>query len=811
MPMLMLIGMCGCSAGGTSHVSVPTTVLPGPTSPTGGAAPTTSARFTITVPVAEGMSSSSRKAAYVSPSTLSVVITLVSVNGSAYTGTPASVATNVACTTPPSCVYTVTAPAVPGSDVFTVATYDAAQMSTAPTAPTGSLLSEAMTMVTVTAGTANVVTTPLVLGGVVNSVAISVGPTTLPAGTAATVPVTVAAFDANHNQIVGMANYISAADTALAITLANSDSSGLTALSTTSVTSPATAVALTYTGGLPQTATLSATITGSVNNTTLPGGITPSSVAITIPTPTLTALSAAEWVTGSAATSFTETLAGTNFVTGATVTAGPGISVSNVSVTNPTSLTVTFTVAANAPPGSPTVSVANGPVASGTLPLSLVPGRAVTLATDTAAVDGTGVVGNGAGAAGDLRYAIKTAIAGDTIVFDCGSTTPTCNITLAGPLPPITANLTIDGGSYGNVIVDGNGSFRVFFVDSGTVSLKNLEIAHALAQGGGGGSSVLGAVDGGAGGGGLGAGAGLFVNNVTAQVTLVNDFFLDCTAVGGAGGVPSNAGTEAFGGGGGGGLDAPGGTANAANNSEGAGGGGGVLSAGGAGMFFSGAGGGGAGFGGAAGPNTGFGGAGGAAYTSNDSAGTAGQCASSCNGGGGNGGFGGGGGGGTLNNGPLSGGNGGLGGGGGGGAYSPFAFGSGLGGAAGAGGGGGGGGSGSTGGPGGGIAALSGGTGAATGAGGGGAAAGPAVFVVNGSLTVSDSGASGATATGGTAGGASATAGTANATPVFNFGGTVNGSSTTGPVAGALGTTTPASAARQVAPTATTSSGPWRR
>src|ERR1051326_4763258 len=73
----------------------------------------------------------------------------------------------------------------------------------------------------------------------------------------------------------------------------------------------------------------------------------------------------------------------------------------------------------------------------------------VTLNTDS---NSGGAAGTGAGVLGDLRHAINTSIAGDTIVFNCGSP---CFITLNGPLPAITHNLIIDGGSLGNVIIDG--------------------------------------------------------------------------------------------------------------------------------------------------------------------------------------------------------------------------------------------------------------------------------------------------------------------------------------------------------------------
>ena len=409
----------------------------------------------------------------------------------------------------------------------------------------------------------------------------------------------------------------------------------------------------------------------------------------------------------------------------------------------------------------------------------------VTTFTDTAATAGgsSAGAGDGAGVTGDLRYAMNQAnLAGggsNTIVFTCGA--PPCTITLNGPLPPITSSMTIDGGSFGTVIIDGNGLYRVFWVDSGTVTLTNLQIQNANATGGAGGDGD------GAGGGGAGFGAGLFVNQASAAVTVLNSYFLNCSVTGGKGGNSPNDIGSVDSGGGGGGLAFAGAAGDTTDHSGGGSGGGGVR---GPGNAFSGVSGGngGPGGGGGGGRNASAGGStpgtGGSAYAGN-SAGSGGGNYS-----GGAGGFGGGGGGGVG-----AGGNGGFGGGGGG-------AGDNGGGTAGTGGFGGGGGSAVL--AGGGSAVAVGGIhgGAAGngdsgpflngGGGGGGAAAGPAIFVNAGSLNLTNVTGSSFAATagqGGTAGDPSATAGsagTADPTPVFNYAGTVNGSATVGPIAGAI-------------------------
>ncbi len=403
--------------------------------------------------------------------------------------------------------------------------------------------------------------------------------------------------------------------------------------------------------------------------------------------------------------------------------------------------------------------------------------------------------------AGSLRDAISTAGVGDTIAFSIPANS---TITLtSGPLPIISQNLTIDGAGSSGLKIDGNGANRVFFVDSGNVTIQNLTIQNANATGGAGGNSA---------GGGLGAGAAIFVNS-GANVTVDTVNFTNNQAVGGAGGNGANV----SGGGGGGGFTGSGAssTANAGAGGGGylgngataafAGGGGGGVSANGAasvGLGGGGAGGttagtaGGAAHGGAGGTNGGGGGGSGGDTLGTAGIGGAGASAGTAttggsggsgvaNGGGGGGGsaftagagnvtggaggtagvFGGGGGGGhasSAGGGTGTGGNGGAGNdfGGGGGAGAGLGAATSTGGTGGAGGFGGGGGAGAQGsttnGT-GGAAGFGGGTGsvangANSGGGQGGSAFGGAIFVrAGGSLTIANSSASTSTATTGSA------------------------------------------------------------
>ncbi len=819
--LIVAASLCACSGGGSSAPRALATIVPVPaSSPTAGAtSPNTSARFTITVPKAKATTASghTRTPKYISSATQSVIITLVSVSGTPYTGTPASIAANLT-TSNPNCsgsplTCSVSAPAVGGSDVFTITAYDAQQTSTSPTSPAGNALSTATTTIPVTAGQANTVTTPIVLGGIVSSVSVGLSPSSVTEGTpASNITVAINALDADGNIIMG--SYVDANGDPLTVDLADSNTTD-TPLSTTSVTNSSTAVTLSYDG----TNISAPSITPSVTGGTFAGTASAATLMVDVPSaPGVTGLSQIEWVTSSSTTSFPETITGSNFTAvGTTVgISGPGLTVSNVTVESSTTITATVTLAANSATSSPTIIVTT-PGGSAQTGLSIDPGFVVTSNGDT--MPGS-PAGTGPGVSGDLRYALSNVVSGDAIVFSCG--TP-CTIDLAGPLPPIelsAGNLVIDGGS--QTVIDGGSTAgagagsRVFFVDTGTVFFNNLTIQNALAQGGAGNYG---------GGGGLGAGAGIFVNQSSATANVFNVSFVNVVAIGGAGSAIDN--FDSVGGGGGGGLDAAGGA-----NPRGAGsGGGGVLSQGGSTSYgdADAGGGGGGGLGGAEGGEV-NGGAAGTAYGSN-AAGTSGsnaafQSDNSTNAGnGGNGGFGGGGGGGGtaqpgMNADGGVGGNGGTGGfGGGGGAGSACGnmAAAGSGGNGGPGGGGGaaypgmecaGGGpfdNGSVAGNGGGLASLTGGNGA-LGNGGGGAAAGPAIFVNAGSLNTTGVTVSSFTITAG-AGVAgksipfptTSSPGTAGAAPVFNYAGRVNGSSTTGDITSAV--TVSSTLRRTVAPT----------
>ncbi|MGB7128073.1 MAG: autotransporter-associated beta strand repeat-containing protein [Candidatus Rhabdochlamydia sp.] len=183
---------------------------------------------------------------------------------------------------------------------------------------------------------------------------------------------------------------------------------------------------------------------------------------------------------------------------------------------------------------------------------------------------GTFTFGSPTSSSGDLRgclhYINTTTISATdtfTITFNIPSGSET--ISLGQMLPIVnlanTNTVTIDGTNGGDqIIIDGGGAFRSFFIRQGTVTVENITLSNTgVARDASGFTS---------GGGGMGAGAGIF--NDEAALTVDNVTFQSCIATGGISRVGG------IGCAGGGGLGGNGGTRGTANGLSGGGGGGGI-------------------------------------------------------------------------------------------------------------------------------------------------------------------------------------------------------------------------------------------
>jgi virginiamycin B lyase len=198
------------------------------------------ARFQIRIP----RRTRHRRPHYISPNTQSMTISINNKKIGTYSLMPSA----KGCSTidgATQCSFTIGIPS--GKTIFSVATYASADGS-------GTALSQGSVTRTIKAGQMAVI--PLTLSGVVSSIAVSLGNASPPAGAAATTPVYVTAYDASGAAIVGPGNY------GTPITLTDSDTSGITTLSSTTVNGPAAKVSLTYSGHSLLSASIGASAAG---------------------------------------------------------------------------------------------------------------------------------------------------------------------------------------------------------------------------------------------------------------------------------------------------------------------------------------------------------------------------------------------------------------------------------------------------------------------------------------------------------------------------------------------------------------------
>lgn len=275
-----LVVLAGCSGGGgMSRSSLPPS-LPAPTPVATMPPQSSSAVLRLVVPARTVVPAhSARGRQSISPSSNSLSF--------AQTGGPTTIAaigpTSPNCTTDGSgkrtCSVTVSATAGQ-NETFAIKTF-------ASTDGTGPPLSAAMLVATIVPLKLNTISATL--NGVVASITVSTGVTTLDYGVTGSTSVIVNALDASGNIIVGPGTYGDANGNPITIALADSDTTHSATLSTAVVAAPGTAVTLNYNGG----PTVKAMITGSA------AGATPGSASVAFacaPTPATSALYASNFV-----------------------------------------------------------------------------------------------------------------------------------------------------------------------------------------------------------------------------------------------------------------------------------------------------------------------------------------------------------------------------------------------------------------------------------------------------------------------------------------------------------------------------------
>lgn len=235
-----------------------------------------------------------------------------------------------------------------GQQTITITLYDGLN-------GTGKPLSTATTTATIVAGQVNYIS--ITLDGIVASAVVQINgasSASLPAGTAANLPVTVNAYDADHNLIIPPGHYMSP------ITLNNSDSSGKTSLSASSVNAPGAPLTLNYSGG-SIAGTLTAEITPSVSGSPEPDGAATLTVVAAAPTVNPTSLN----FSSAATQTFTAT---ENGYSGPLSASSGNIQVATVTPASANGPSATFTVT---PVGGGTTTITVSDASSNTATVSV--------------------------------------------------------------------------------------------------------------------------------------------------------------------------------------------------------------------------------------------------------------------------------------------------------------------------------------------------------------------------------------------------------------------------------------------------------
>ncbi len=248
--------VAGCSSGGGASPSLPAAASSAPIKGNAAVTGTANAQVQITIPAAPA-ATALRRAAYVSPATQSLSFQLA-------TGQPIVVAltagTPGCATTANGVVCTANVPLPVGANQqFIVNTYASANGS-------GTSLSATKVTASVVSGQANSIA--LTLGGVPKTVTLVAQTTPISTVASTTIPVTVTVKDASGNTIIGSTPFSDANGNAVTIVLADSDTTGATQLTPSTLTAPGSASVAYDSYFQPTTVTLTATGSGVATTTT---------------------------------------------------------------------------------------------------------------------------------------------------------------------------------------------------------------------------------------------------------------------------------------------------------------------------------------------------------------------------------------------------------------------------------------------------------------------------------------------------------------------------------------------------------------
>ena len=238
----LMLSACGGGGGGSQAPTTPATPGPSPTPSTGAAV------FILSPDASSSITSVRRQPRYVSKGTRSIAIVA---NGAA-TATVLNLGDPAHCDAGGKCTISLTL--TPGDVTLTVSAYDTP-------GGTGALLSRATVHATIVAGIASII--PAVLDGNVATVTLTLANPNPTLRQSLTDAITVIAKDATNNTIIGPGGYLNP------ITLTNSDTSGHTSLTKTTISGPGDVTALQYDGGYAA-GTITASAQGLASNPPTP-------------------------------------------------------------------------------------------------------------------------------------------------------------------------------------------------------------------------------------------------------------------------------------------------------------------------------------------------------------------------------------------------------------------------------------------------------------------------------------------------------------------------------------------------------------